>query len=444
MDDVLRGGTVSIELITFLYFTCLFVGLFLGLPVALGLGGTAVLFAAIFEPRSLLAIPSAFYYTPWNGVLVTVPLFLFMGSLIRFSGIAEAAYDAVYKLIGHIAGGLAMGTVMVCTIFAAITGITPPATITMGQIAYPSMLKYKYDKAIAIGSIGAGGALGALIPPSVPFIFYGLLAKVSIGGLFLGGLLPGLMLASFYIVYIGIRCKIQPHIGPALPEDESFSVKEKLMALLGIWPFLILIIMVLGAIWGGIATPSEAAAFGATGALVINIVYRKLTWEVMRNSLETTVKLTGMGLWILIGANIYLNIFNSLGCQELVTSLVLSMPGGENGILLMMMFIILLLGTVMDDWAIIMLCTPLYIPIINELGIDKLWFGVLFIVNIQIAYLTPPFGFVLFWLKSVLPSNVSMGDVYKSVGPFIVLQLVGLMLIFFFPEIATWLPSKLN
>jgi tripartite ATP-independent transporter DctM subunit len=443
-DENQRGDNVSIELITFLYFCCLFVGLFLGLPVALGLGGTAVLFAAILEPRSLLAIPSAFYYTPWNGVLVTVPLFLFMGSLIRFSGIAEAAYDAVYKLIGHIGGGLAMGTVMVCTIFAAITGITPPATITMGQIAYPSMLKYKYDRAIAIGSIGAGGALGALIPPSVPFIFYGLLAKVSIGGLFLGGMIPGLMLASFYIIYIGIRCKVQPHIGPALPAEEKFSVSEKLKALLGIWPFLILIFLVLGAIWGGVATPSEAAAFGATGALVINIIYRKLTWQVMRNSLETTVKLTGMGLWILIGANIYLNIFNSLGCQELVTSLVLGMPGGENGILLMMMAIILLLGTVMDDWAIIMLCTPLYIPIINELGIDKLWFGVLFIVNIQIAYLTPPFGFVLFWLKSVLPKDVSMGDVYRSVGPFILLQLLGLSLIYIFPEIATWLPSKLN
>lgn len=435
---------MSIELITVLYFLCLFLGLFLGLPVALGLGGTAVIFAAIFEPRSLLAIPSAFYYTPWNGVLVTVPLFLFMGSLIRFSGIAEAAYDAVYKLIGHIHGGLAMGTVVVCTIFAAITGITPPATITMGQIAYPSMMKYKYKKAIAIGCIGSGGALGALIPPSVPFIFYGLLAKVSIGGLFLGGVLPGLMLASFYITYIGIRCKLQPHIGPAIPADEQFSTGEKLRALMNIWPFLLLIFMVLGAIWGGIATPSEAAAFGATGALLINVVYRKLTWAVLRDSLETTIKLTGMGLWILIGANIYLNIFNSLGCQELVTSMVLGMPGGQTGILLMMMFIVLLLGMVMDDWAIIMLCTPLYVPILNELGVDKLWFGVLFIVNIQIAYLTPPFGFVLFWLKSVMPPDVSMGDIYRSVGPFIVLQLLGLTLVFLFPQIGTWLPSLMN
>ncbi|MBM9511510.1 TRAP transporter large permease subunit [Desulfogranum marinum] len=435
---------MSIELITLLYFGCLFIGLFLGLPVALGLGGTAVAFAFFFEPRALLAIPSAFYYTPWNHVLVTVPLFLFMGSLIRFSGIAEAAYDAVYKLIGHIHGGLAMGTVMVCTIFAAITGITPPATITMGQIAYPSMMKYKYKRNIAIGSIGAGGALGALIPPSVPFIFYGLLAKVSIGGLFLGGVLPGLMLATFYIIYIGVRCKIQPHMGPAIPEDEKFTVGEKIQAVVAIWPFVLLVIIVLGAIWGGIATPAEAAAFGATGSCLINAVYGKLTWKVFKDSLETTLKLSGMGLWILIGANVYLNVFNSLGCQELVTSMVLGMPGGENGILLMMMFIILLLGMVMDDWAIIMLCTPLYIPIINELGIDKLWFGVLFIVNIQIAYLTPPFGFVLFWIKSILPPDVSMGDVYKSVWPFICLQVLGLALVYIFPQIALWLPSLMN
>lgn len=435
---------MSIEIITLLYFLCLFFALFLGLPVALGLGGTAVIFAAIFEPRSLLTIPSAFYYTPWNNVLVTVPLFLFMGSLIRFSGIAEAAYDAVYKLIGHIAGGLAMGTVKVCTIFAAITGITPPATITMGQIAYPSMIKYGYSKDIAIGSIAAGGALGALIPPSVPFIFYGLLAKVSIGGLFLGGILPGLMLAFFYITYIGVRCRFQPHLGPALPEEEKFTSEEKLHAMANIWPFLLLIVLVLGAIWGGIATPSEAAAFGATGAFVINLIYGKLTWAVLKDSLATTVKLSGMGLWILIASNIYLNVFNSLGMQELVTSLVLSMPGGDIGILVMMMFIILLLGMVMDDWAIIMLCTPLFIPIIDTLGIDKLWFGVLFIVNIQIAYLTPPFGFVLFWLKSVMPPDVTMGDLYRSVGPFIVLQVIGLLLIFFFPSIATWLPQLMK
>ncbi len=435
---------MSLELITALYFIILFVIMFMGLPVAFGLGGTAVLFAIILEPRALLSVPSAFYSTPWSSILVTVPLFLFMGSLIRFSGIAEAAYDAVYKLIGHIHGGLAMGTVQVCTVFAAVTGITPPATTTMGQIAYPSMMRYKYDRSIAIGSIAAGGALGALIPPSVPFIFYGLLAKVSIGDLFMAGVLPGLMLATFYVIYIGVRCRIQPHLGPALPAEEKFTTQEKMAAVFSIWPFAVLIAIVLGVIWGGIATPAEAAAFGAAGAFLINLAYGRLTWEVLRESLVSTLKLSGMGLWILIGATIFLNVFNSMGSQDLLTDLVLSMPGGRTGILLMMMLIILILGMVMDDWAIILLCTPLFIPIIDALGIDKLWFGALFIVNIQIAYLTPPFGFVLFWIKGVLPKDVSMGDVYNSVGPFVVLQFVGLTLIFFFPQIATWLPSILK
>ncbi len=431
---------MSLEVITLLYFCCLFLVLFLGLPVAFGLGGTAVLFAAILTPRSLLAIPSAFYYTPWNSILVTIPLFLFMGNLIRYSGIADAAYAAVYKLIGHIAGGLAMGTVVVCTIFAAVTGITPPATITMGQIAYPSMMKYKYDRSIAIGSIGAGGALGALIPPSVPFIFYGLLANESIGALFLAGVVPGLMLALFYVLYIGIRCHFQPHVGPPLPADLRFTTAEKIRSVVDIWPFVALIVIVLGSIWGGIATPAESASFGAAGALVINIIYRQLTWKIFKDSLFSTLKLCGMGFWILIGANIYLNIFNALGSQDLLTELVLSMPGGTMGILAMMMLIVLVLGMVMDDWAIIMLCTPLFLPIINELGVDKVWFGVLFIVNIQIAYLSPPFGFVLFWIKGILPPDVNMGHVYRSVGPFVALQLLGLVLVFFFPQIALWLP----
>jgi len=424
-------------------FVCLFISLFLGLPVALGLGGTAILFAIFMSPHTLLAAPSAFFYTPWQYVLVTIPLFLFMGNLIRYSGIADAAYDAAYKLIGHVSGGLAMGTVVVCTLFAAITGITPPATVTMGQIAYPSMIKYKYHNGIAIGAIGAGGALGALIPPSVPFIFYGLLAKESIGGLFLGGILPGLMLASFYVLYIGIRCKFQPHMGPATPPDERFSTKEKLNAVISIWPFIVLIFLVLGVIWLGVATPQEAAAFGAGGALIINILYRRLTWQILKDSLESTVQLTAMGFWILIGANLFTNVFSALGCQEVITTAALSMPGGRWGVLIMMMFIIMILGMMMDDWAIIMLCTPLFIPIITEMGFDKLWFGVLFIVNIQIAYLTPPFGFVLFWIKSILPKDVNMGAVYRSVFPFIILQIIGLILVIIFPQIAMWLPNMM-
>ncbi len=252
------------------------------------------------------------------------------------------------------------------------------------------------------------------------------------------------MLAFFYSVYIGVRCWLQPHLGPALPPEIKFTTREKAQALVSIWPFILLIVVVLGVIWGGIATPSEAAAFGAAGAFFINLIYGRLTWFVLRDSLVTTLQLTGMGLWILIGANVFLNIFNTLGSQDLLTELVLSMPGGTTGILVMMMLIILVLGMFMDDWAIIMLCTPLFIPIIDALGVDKLWFGALFIVNIQIAYLSPPFGFVLFWIKSVLPPDVTMGDVYRSIGPFVLLQLLGLTLVFVFPEIAVWLPNALK
>ena len=434
---------MSVELITILMFLCLFGSLILGLPVALGLGGTAVLFALLMSPRTLLAAPSAFFYTPWQAVLLTFPMFIFMGNLVRYSGIADAAYDMAYKLVGGLGGGLAMGTVIICTFFAAITGITPPATITMGLIAIPSMLKYKYDKRIAIGSVAAGGALGALIPPSVPFIFYGLLAKESIGALFMGGVMPGLLLSTLYLTYIGVTCKLNPKMGPPIPPEEKVSWVERIASVTAIWPFLVLIFFVLGVIWLGVATPTEAACFGAGGALLINGIYRRLTWQVLKDSLTTTVKLALMGLWILIGANLFVNVFSALGCQDLVTSTVLAMPGGRWGVLVMMMVTILILGCVMDDWAIIVLCTPLYVPIITALGFSKLWFGIIFIVNIQIAYLTPPFGFVLFWLKSITPPGISMTDIYRSTFPFVLLQLIGLSLCIIFPQIGMWLPGTM-
>src|SRR5699024_1152406 len=293
-----------------------------------------------------------------------------------------------------------------------------------------------------IGSIAAGGALGALIPPSIPFIFYGVLANESIGALFLGGVIPGIMLAIMYSIYIIVRCTIQPQMGPATPKDERFSLSEKLLSVFSIWPFIILIVLVLGVIWTGVATPSEAAAIGAAGALLINAVYGKLTWKLIKDSLIFTVNLTGMGLWILIGANFFVNVFSSLGGQKVITDLVLAMPGGKWGILIMMMVIILILGMVMDDCAIIMMTTPLFVPILNEVGISTLWYGILLVVNIQVAYLTPPFGFVLFWIKSILPKDVGMKVVYKAVLPFIAIQIIALILLMVFPEIALWLPNK--
>lgn len=433
--------SVSVELITILMFICL-IGLMLsGLPVALALAGTAVLFAVLLTPRTLLAVPSQFFSTPYSAVLLTVPMFIFMGNLVRYSGIADAAYDMCYKLIGHIRGGLAMGTVIICTFFAAITGITAPATITMGMIAIPSMLKHKYHKTIAIGSVGAGGALGALIPPSIPFIFYGLIAGESIWALFMGGVIPGLLLAALYVVYIGIRCKLQPHMGPPVLMEAKVSWNDKIRSTIAIWPFLFLIFLVLGVIWLGVATPAEAAAFGAAGAFILNLLYRRLTGQVLKDSLESTVKLSAMALWILFGANLFISVFSALGAQDLVISSALAMPGGRWGVLIMMMVVILILGCVMDDWAIIMLCTPLYVPIVEALGFSKLWFGIIFIINIQIAYLTPPLGFVLFWLKGIVPPDTTMMDIYRSTFPFIIIQMIVLILVIVFPQIGLWLPE---
>ena len=434
---------MSVELITILMFACMFGFLVLGLPVALSFAGTAMIFAVLMAPRALIAAPYAYFTAPWQPVVLTMPMFIFMGSLIRYSGVAEAAYDMTYKLVGALGGGLAIGTVFICTLFAAISGVAAPATITMGLIALPSMLKYKYDKTIAVGCIGAGGALGTLIPPSIPFILYAVMAQESVGALFMGGVMPGLLLATMYAIYIGIRCKLQPHMGPPIPPEEKVSRGERIRSVTAIWPFLALICLVLGLIWMGVATPSEASCFGAFGALLLNIIYRRLTWPVLKDSLVTAVRLGVMGMWIFIGANLFINVFSVLGCQDLVTLTILAMPGGKWGILAVMMVSILILGCLMDEWAIITLCTPLYVPIITALGFSKLWFGIIFIVNIQVAYLSPPFGFVLFWLKSIVPPGVTMGDVYRSVIPFVIMQLIGLTLVIIFPQIGLWLPSMM-
>ena len=435
--------TLDVGFIAALMFVCMFFLLALGVPVAFCLGATGVIFALTMTTRSLPLVAEAFFGTPYITIILTLPMFVFMGSLIRYAGIADAIYDMGYRLFGGLSGGLAMGTCVVCTFFAAITGIIPPATITMGMIAIPSMLKYKYHKNIAIGSVAAGGALADLIPPSGGLIFYAILAKESVGSLFMGGVIPGLMLSTFYMIYIATRCKLQPHMGPPIPLEERAPWGEKIRSVIAIWPFLFLIFLVLGIIYLGVATPPEAACFGAAGALLINVIYHKLTWQVLKDALATTVDLSVMGLWILIGAYLFVHIFSALGCQSILTASVLAMPGGRWGVIAMMMVTVLVLGCVMDDWAIITLLTPLYVPIITVLGFSKLWFGIILIMNIQMAFLTPPFGWVLFCLKGVVPKGVTMGDIYRSVVPFVALQLFGLIIVMVFPQIAMWLPGTM-
>ncbi|MEW5721903.1 MAG: TRAP transporter large permease subunit, partial [Thermodesulfobacteriota bacterium] len=369
---------------------------------------------------------------------------LLMGTILQESGIADEVYEMFYRWMGGLRGGLAIGTVIICTIFAAIMGISGASTITMGLIALPSMFKRGYDKDIVIGSIAAGGVLGILIPPSVIMIIYAMVARESVGDLFAGGILPGLVLASLYIVYIGIRSYLQPHIGPALPPEERAGLKEKIISLKSVIMPVILIFLVLGTIYAGICTPTEASAVGAIGAFICAAVHKRLTLEVVKKATRYTFLLTGMVMWILLGASLFNNLYRAVGAQELIMEMVAGMNMSPWAVLILMQVSLFVLGMLMDDFAIVMLCVPIYVPIIKALGFNTLWFAMLFMVNMQMAYLTPPYGFNLFYMKSIVPEGITMAHIYRSVIPFVGLQLLGLILVMVFPQLALWLPAMLR
>jgi tripartite ATP-independent transporter DctM subunit len=315
------------------------------------------------------------------------------------------------------------------------------ATISMGLIALPSMMKRGYHKNLAIGSIAAGGALGILIPPSIIMILYGAVAEVSIGKLFMGGILPGLLLCSIFIVYIFFRTLMNRDLAP--PVQEKYTFKEKVIVLRGVFLPILLIFLVLGVIYGGVCTPTEASAVGAFGAIVCALVYGKLTWENLKTALWDTMKLNAMVFWIIIGALAFSHFLAYADIQDLIKETILALEVSPWLILISMQMVFFILGMFLDPAGIIMLTTPIFVPIVTALGFDPLWFGILFVINMEMAYVTPPFGFNLFILKGVVPPSISMTDIYRSILPFVVLQAICLALVMIFPEIALWLPSKM-
>ena len=408
------------------------------------LGGLAVIFTWLFlGATSLIMISATAFGVMNNFILIAIPLFVFMGIVLQHSGIAEDMYEMMYKWVGGIRGGLAMGTVIICTLFAAMSGISGAATVTMGVIALPSMLKHGYHKNIAVGSISAGGALGILIPPSVLMIVYGVFAGESIGALFAGGVIPGFLLALMYILYIGIRSHLNPAMGPAVPKSERATWGEKMTSLRAVILPIVLIFLVLGTIFKGIATPTEAAAIGALGALLCAALSKKLSWKIFNSSLQQSLNLSCMVLWIIIGGSCLTGIYTALGAVDFIGEMVSMLPVSRYVILIGMQVSLLFLGMLLDPGGIIMICTPVFVPVIKALGFDPVWFGVLFIVNMEMSYLTPPFGFNLFYMKSIVPESISMIDIYKSVLPFVGIQALLLVLLVVFPELVTWLPSIL-
>lgn len=377
-------------------------------------------------------------------ILVAVPLFILMGAVLERSGIAEDLYRLMHGLLGRLRGGLAIGTVVICTIFAAMTGISGASTVAMGVIALPQMLKRSYDKTIALGSIAAGGALGILIPPSIIMIVYGVFARESVGKLFIGGILPGILLSSLFIAYIATRSFLQPHLAPSVEPEEAFSFRQTFVALKGTILPIILVMAVLGSIFSGAATPTEASAVGALGAIIAAIVRGKFSWCLFKEAIYRTFSLSGMIFWIILGASLFVAVYVAIGGQELVKTLFIELPVNRWVIVILMQLTLFILGCFMDPLGIIMITVPVYVPVIRALGFDPVWFGIIFTMNLEMAYLTPPFGGNLFYLKGVVPPEINMLDLYRAVVPFVCLQALGLAIVMAFPQIALLLPSLIS
>lgn len=434
---------MSIEALTLLFFGSLLIFLVLGLPLAFVLGGVSVVFLYFtWGIESFYMVASQMWGSMNSFTLVAIPLFVLMAMILEKTGVAQDLYRMMHLWWGGVRGGLAIGTVAICTIFAAMVGISGAAVVTMGTIALPAMLARGYDKRLAIGCISAGGGLGILIPPSVLMILYSLITGVSVGKLFAAGVIPGVMLAVLLGLYIYIRCRFQPELGPALPPEERGNRREKLRALRAVVLPMLIVAMVLGSILFGLATPTEAAAVGVLGSLISAAVHRQLSWPLLSESLLRTLRLTGMIIWILFAAHAFSAAYQGMGAQSFIEGLMAHIPGGKWGTIVFIQIVLFLLGMVLDPVGIMLITLPVFLPVVTALGFDPIWFGIMFIINMEIGYQTPPFGFNLFYLKGIVPKGITMGDIYRSVIPYTLVMIFGLILVMIFPALATWLPSK--
>jgi len=458
------GVEIDIMWLTILMFGSLGLLLMMGLPLAFVTGGLGCVFLFVFGSASELNIlPSRIFPYMTDYQLSAIPLFIFMAAMLERAGLIEELFDVVYKLLGGLRGGLASSTIISSTILAAMVGVIGAAEVAMGILALPAMLKRKYDPKLACGSILAGGTLGILIPPSILAILFAVIAQQSVGDLFIGAVLPGLVLSGMYILYVTARSYINPKDGPPLPKDERVSFREKVRLLGSIIAPVLLIVLVLGVIFTGVATPVEAAGIGTFGALFVAAMHRRLSWPAVREAAITTLKASAMVLWIIFGASIFVGFYILQGGQQFVADTLISTGLGPYGILLVMMIILVVLGMFLDWVGILLLAVPIFLPIVLQLEFNgllgfagptegitdpdkareamQLWFGVVYMVNMQMSFLSPPFGYALFYLKSVAPPEISMGTIFASAMPFLFLQAVGLAFCVMFPQLILWLPG---
>ena len=408
-----------------------------------------------FGPRGLYLVSSNAFGLLENYPLVAVPYFVLMASIIEKSGVAEDLFDAMSIFAGNLRGGVAVQTVIVAVVMAAMSGIMGGEIVMLGLVALPQMLRLGYDRRLSVGTICASGSLATLIPPSIVMIVYGVSAQVAIGDLFIAGAVPGLMLATFYILYVLIRCKLNPALAPTAAESAARhggSTHLSPQRLMAVVLAILLVFFVLGSIYAGIASVTEAAGVGVLGAMLVAGVRRRLTWTMLQTAVAQTMSTVGTIIWLIIGAVSFVGIYNLIGGGDFMRSLFSGLDLPPRGIIFVMMGILVILGTFMEWIAILFITVPIFAPVVQDLapalGMDPawaaVWFGVLFVMNIQIYFLSPPFGPACFWLKSVAPPEVTLQEIFRAVIPFIGLQIIGLMLVLFIPEIALWLPQKLS
>ncbi len=438
---------MSAEFITIGMFAGLLIGLFLGHPLAFVLGGLAVIFGYLGWGSSVFYLfLNRTYGVMDNYILVCIPLFIFMAQMLDQSGVAEDLFDTMRHVFGPIRGGVAIAVVVVSTLFGACTGIIGASVVTMGLLSMPVMLKYGYNKRLASGAVCAGGTLGILIPPSIMLVVMADQSALSVGKLFAGAIAPGIILSFLYIGYILVRCFFRPQDGPPLTREERDAVSGKqliFMVMKSLVPPMILILGVLGSIFAGIATPTEAAGVGAFLAFMMTLVYGKFSWRGLYNAVINTAKTSSMVIIILVGAGCFAGVFMGSGGGMVVKSFIFAFGFGKWGTFVVMMVLLFFLGMFLDWIGIIMICFPLFLPIAQELGFDMVWFVVTIAVMLQDSFLTPPFGYALFYLKGVAPPEVSTGDIYWGAFPFWRLMELGLIAVILWPESILFLANTL-
>ena len=440
------NGDIKVVLIGLL-FGLMVVGLVLGQELAFVLGGAGVLIGAIAMGDSGITIAMTKIYDQMQSYsMVAIPMFVLMANFLTHSKVADGLFESVRYLFGPVKGGLGLAVILVSTVFAATTGIVGASVVTMGMLSLPILLRSGYKPSLACGMVCAGGSLGILIPPSIMLVSMGSYAEVSVGKIFFAAIIPGLSLSLGYIIYIMIVTRIHPDWGPAMSEAElaEMPLKNRITgSLVNLIPPLILIFAVLGSIFGGIATPTEAAGVGALFALILAICYKQFSLKMLYESLIDTAKTTAMVFIILFGAAAFTGVFMSLDGDQIISNWVLGMGIGKWGAFAIMMVIVFILGMFIDWLGIVMIVFPIFLPIMDQFGFDRLWLVAITAVLLQTCFMTPPFGFALFYVKGILPDTVKIQEVYKGVIPFILIIIVVTVLCAVFPQLVTWLPTTM-